>query len=197
VEGKEHLSVEGLNKIVSIKSCMNGNGLSDKLKKEFPALPIMTRPIWEVSSLGEKAIYDPCWLAGFIDAEGCFFVHIRKSAGYKVGYQVSLIFQVSQDMKDKELLQILVKFFGCGKVWASNKKIGAFKVESVKDILTKVIPLLESAPLLGTKAKDYVDFKQVAFLIKEKAHTTQEGLDKILKIKGGMNRARAREGDKD
>lgn len=116
VEGKEHLSVEGLNKIVSIKSCMNGNGLSDKLKKEFPALPIMTRPIWEVSSLGEKAIYDPCWLAGFIDAEGCFFVHIRKSAGYKVGYQVSLIFQVSQDMKDKELLQILVKFFGCGKV---------------------------------------------------------------------------------
>ena len=43
---------------------------------------------------------------------------------------------------------------------------------------------------MGTKAEDCADFKKVALLMEEKAHLTPEGLDKILKIKAGMNRAR-------
>lgn len=44
VANKEHLTEEGLIKIVSIKSKMNGNGLSDKLNKEFPKLVPIIRP---------------------------------------------------------------------------------------------------------------------------------------------------------
>ena len=42
---KEHLTMEGLKNILSIKAAMNSNGLSDKLNKVFPDLIPMTRPV--------------------------------------------------------------------------------------------------------------------------------------------------------
>jgi hypothetical protein len=41
---KEHLTMEGLKKVLSIKAVMNGNGLSDKLNKAFPNLIPIARP---------------------------------------------------------------------------------------------------------------------------------------------------------
>jgi hypothetical protein len=41
---KEHLTKEGLIKIVSIKAMMNGNGLSPSLKTAFPNLIPIVRP---------------------------------------------------------------------------------------------------------------------------------------------------------
>lgn len=94
---------------------------------------------------------------------------------------------------DKKLLQNIVDYLGCGyyREVAKNDD-GRFEVESAKEILTKIIPFFDKYPLLGTKAKDCADFKQVALLIEEKAHRTQEGLDKIKIIKAGMNRARGK-----
>ena len=44
IKRKEHLTTEGLNKIVGIKAMMNGNGLSEKLKIAFPNVPTIARP---------------------------------------------------------------------------------------------------------------------------------------------------------
>lgn len=87
-----------------------------------------------------------------------------------------------------------MEYLGCGyyREVAKNKD-GRFEVESVKEILAKIIPFFEQYPLLGTKAQDYADFKKVALLIEKKAHLTPEGLDEVKKIKAVM---RAR-GDKD
>lgn len=41
---KQHLTVEGLNLILSIKAVMNSNGLSNVLAKAFPLRPI-SRPL--------------------------------------------------------------------------------------------------------------------------------------------------------
>jgi hypothetical protein len=40
----EHLTLEGFNKILSIRASLN-LGLSDKLKAEFPTIVAMERPI--------------------------------------------------------------------------------------------------------------------------------------------------------
>ena len=42
----------------------------------------------------------------------------------------------------------------------------------------------------GIKYFDYLDFLKAAAIIKDKGHLTLEGLDKILKIKNGMNSRR-------
>ncbi len=49
---KEHLTIEGLKKLVSIKAYLN-LGLSDKLKKAFPNTIPMPRPLVEVPKIFE------------------------------------------------------------------------------------------------------------------------------------------------
>lgn len=191
VSNKEHLTKEGLIKIVSIKAAFNDSGLSEKLQKEFSNLV----PLAEICSLEEQdieySIYDPSWLVGFVDGEGCFFVQLRKASGYKVGYQISLKFQITQGILDKKLLQSIVEYLGCGNYReVAKNNDGRFEVESAKEILAKILPFFDQYPLLGSKAKDCVDFKQVALLIEKKVHLTPEGLEEIRKIKAGMNKAR-------
>lgn len=67
---------------------------------------------------------------------------------------------------------------------------GKFEVEKLHDILEKIIPFLDKHPLLGTKAKDFADFKKVALLIKAKVHLTPFGVETIKQIKSEMNRGR-------
>lgn len=59
VDKKEHLTTEGLLNIVSIKASMN-QGLSSQLKKAFPNIIPVTRPL-----VLDQKIKDPFWLAGF------------------------------------------------------------------------------------------------------------------------------------
>jgi hypothetical protein len=62
---------------------------------------------------GQK-IPDRHWLAGFASGEGCFFVRIIKSSSFSIGFQVQLVFQISQHNRDEELMRSLISYFGCG-----------------------------------------------------------------------------------
>lgn len=57
---KEHLSVEGFNKILSIRASMN-LGLPEELKITFPTIVPILRPV-----IFDKDIRDPNWVAGFV-----------------------------------------------------------------------------------------------------------------------------------
>jgi hypothetical protein len=74
--------------------------LTDSLKAAFPNTQPVTRPIDEF-----KGIPDPNWLAGFIDAEGCFQVTVHESKTHKIGFQVSVIFTIAQNIRDRLLLK--------------------------------------------------------------------------------------------
>ena len=67
---------------------------------------------------------------------------------------------------------------------------GDFLVATFSDNNDKTIPFFKKYKIKGTKAKDFADFCKTANTIKAKGHLTYEGLDKILKIKAGMNRKR-------
>jgi hypothetical protein len=81
-EGK-HLTLEGLNKIVSIKAVLNNGDISDNLKLALPNIePVL------IPEIKDRTIKSLHWLAGFTDAEGCFFVALKKSPGSKLGEAV-------------------------------------------------------------------------------------------------------------
>lgn len=70
---KEHLSKDGFDKLLSIRSSLN-LGLTPVLVEDFPNVKrYSTLESWD------NSIKDPHWLAGFASGEGCFFVHIAKS----------------------------------------------------------------------------------------------------------------------
>ena len=180
---KEHLTEEGLLKIVSMRASLN-KGLSDKLKVSFPDIvPAIKLSVPVVS------IIDAEWLVGFITGEGCFLVDTYK-AGTKLGVGVTLRFKVAQHNRDMDLLRSLVTYFDCGSVQKSGDSVGEFCVAKFENLILKIIPFIEKHPIIGSKALDFSDFKKVADLIKEKAHLSKKGLEKILAIKSQMNRSR-------
>ena len=180
---KEHLTEEGLLKIVSMRASLN-KGLSDKLKVSFPDIvPAIKLSVPVVS------IIDAEWLVGFITGEGCFLVDTYK-AGTKLGVGVTLRFKVAQHNRDTDLLRSLVTYFDCGSVQKSGDSVGEFCVAKFENLILKIIPFIEKHPIIGSKALDFSDFKKVADLIKEKAHLSKKGLEKILAIKSQMNRSR-------
>lgn len=181
VKNKEHLTKEGLNKLISIKSSSN-LGLNDRLKEVFPNVIAIARP------LVKDRVINPNWMAGFIDGEGCFNINMIKTKTCKSGYQVRARFILAQHLRDLELMHSIEKYLGCGTLSNTANTYLYLTVSKFKDINDKIIPLLNKYPLQGSKKSDFNLFCCVIALMKDKAHTTTEGIAKIQAIKAKMNR---------
>ena len=184
IKNKEHLSIEGLLKLVGIKATLNW-GLSDKFKESFPLAKPVVRPSVIYNPLNVK-IKNLNWIRGFIEAEGSFQVLIKNN-----NKNVSLRFSITQHIKDEELLKDIATYLNYGRYYKSpTRDEGQYLVTVFSDINDKLILFLNEYPLLGVKKEDYLDFIQIAGLIKSKAHLTDEGLETIKLIKSNMNRKR-------
>ena len=182
IKRKEHLTFDGLRQILALKAAMN-LGLSDVLKKAFPDVAPVVRPLVE-----NAKIPDPNWLAGFTSAEGCFIVSITESKT-KIGYRVLLIFQLTQHSRDEKLLISFISYLNCGRIYKRGEAID-YKITKLDDIINKIIPFFKKYQVRGVKALDFKDWVRAAELMKENKHLTPEGLERIRKIKAGMNRRR-------
>lgn len=181
INNKEHLSREGLLKLVGIKASLNW-GLSDKFKESFPTVKAVARPSVEYNTLNVK-INNLNWVRGFIEAEGSFQVIIQNNRN------VGLRFSLTQHIRDEELLKDIVTYLNCGRYYKSpTRDEGQYLVTVFSDINDKLIPFLNEYPLLGTKKEDYLDFVQIGELLKSKDHLTNEGLERIKRIKSRMNK---------
>ncbi len=183
MNNKEHLTLEGLQKILVVKGSLN-LGLSDQIKTNFPKIIPIERPLVE-----DQKIIDPNWLAGFSSGEGCFHVRFKKSTKSKLGVQVSLLFKVSQHERDKELMKSFIDYLNCGIISKNSTWID-YTVVKYDDLIFKIIPFFDKYKIVGVKLQDYLDFKKVAELMRTKDHLTTLGLEKIKEIKGGMNKER-------
>jgi len=159
-------------------------GLSNELKACFSNIVLISRPL--VQNL---RVPDPHLLAGFISGEGCFLINLSRSSIYRTGFQVKLVFSISQHNRDKELMTSLIDYFGCGNVY-KNREAVDFIITKFSDLKNKLIPFFKKYPIQGVKFLDYLDFLKVMDIMENKAHITEEGLDQIRKIKAGMNKGR-------
>ena len=182
---KEHLTEEGLIKVLSIKESIN-LGLSDIVKSAFFDIVAVERPI-----ISNQKILDPNWFAGFASGEGCFQITLIKTTSNQSGYWVQLSFQLSQHTRDIELIDSIKEYLDCGQTTVyDNHNYIRYTVSNIPDIMEKVIPFFDKYLIVGVKSQDYEDFKQVVLMVKDKKHLTSEGLNLIKKIKGGMNKLR-------
>lgn len=179
------MALEYITKLIAIKGTLNW-GLPDVLKEAFPTIVPVLRPKVELPKQ-----LSPHWLAGFIDGEGCFYILISKSKSSKSGALVQLQFSISQHSRDIGLISLFKDFFRCGFIKKQkNQPCVVFIVTKFSDIRNIIIPLLQNNPLQGAKLQDYLYFVKVIEIMHSKAHLTQEGLDKVRKIKHGMNKKR-------
>jgi hypothetical protein len=99
MDKKEHLIIEGICKIVNIRSSIN-NGLSENLIASFPNVLSIERPLVKIPDN-----INPNWFTGFVVGEGCFTVAISKSDTLKHGLRVQFQFKITQHSHDIELMK--------------------------------------------------------------------------------------------
>ena len=186
LEGEARSSMEGMQKIISIKASMN-LGLSDELKMIFPTVIPVPRPV-----ITDKDIPHPSWFTGFVDGEGFFYVKSLKNVNYSTGFNVTMVFSVFQHVRDEALIRKFIAYLGCGRIEKTSTRPDGvnFTVSKFRDIEEKIIPFFLSYPLQGVKSMDYLDFAKVAKIIEIKGHLTMEGIRKINSLKSGMNSGR-------
>lgn len=185
---KEHLTKEGLKKLVSLKSSLN-LGLSLKLKKAFPDIVAFNKPDYLFTR-----IPDPFWIAGFTSGDGSFVVNLNTRAARAQNNLklASLEYTFHLHLKDADVLIGLIKYFNLNNKVVILKNINSvfIHVRKFEDLQKIVIPFFDNYPIRGLKFLDFLDFKKVAKLIKDKSHLTLEGYSEILKIKSNMNQNR-------
>lgn len=152
---KEHLTIEGLRKIVALRLATNRRRFYLELESDFSNITSVERP-----DVQNVQIKDPNWIAGFTAAEGCFYVKIAKS-NTKIGWRVQLWFKITQHIRNKQLMNKLIKSLGCGLIYEREKVID-FRVTKFADIENTIIPFFNNYPILGVKSKDFSDFVLIA-----------------------------------
>ena len=126
------------------------------------------------------------YLAGFADGEGSFNVSFRKRKDYAMPWKVSLCFNVSQ--RDRTVLEVFQEQLGCGTMRRRGDGVWYYEVNSFTAIAERVIPFFDRFYFLSDKKqRDFMKFREIASLIKEGKHRTQDGIETILEIRRSMN----------
>ncbi len=128
------------------------------------------------------------YISGYVDGEGCFSVSFSIRSKLNVGWEVKPSFAVGQNFDRREVLDLMMEYFGCGHV---RKNVGdntlKYEVRSLKELLEKVIPHFHSFPLISSKQKDFLLLEEVCRRMKELKHLESIGFQEIVEIACKMN----------
>ena len=145
--------------------------------------------------------FNNAWLSGFIEADGGFYIRysIPKISSKKlprIGARLSIDQRMfSKTNKTYKLIMQAIAQYLDSKLYIVTKANGNsyyhLTVNS-KNSTKKLIKYLEKYPLSSSKYLDYINWKQVVFLIKEKEHLKEENLENIRYLKQQMNNSRTK-----
>lgn len=121
------------------------------------------------------------WLAGFSDADGSFQIKILNRINR---VEVRLNFQI--DQKKDNILLLIKDFFGGNLGYRKIQDTyyyGSTSFGSAKN----VINYFDHFHLLSSKHINYLKWRKAYIIIQNKDHLTENGLNKIIKLKSTMN----------
>lgn len=128
-------------------------------------------------------------MTGFTDGEGSFIISITKDPKYHQGFRVKAIFRFNLHKEDLVLFKLIQSYFnGAGNIGEDSKGICNYTVYSLEEICNIIIPHFDKYPLISHKLSDYLLFKKVVIIMKNKEHLTEIGVKAIIDIKASLNR---------
>lgn len=116
---------------------------------------------------------DNYWLAGFIQADGCFHISVVKSKMHKTGYSLRLEFSLKQN--DTVPLKLLYSTVGMGNISQYNSVIWCYKSTGFKTAFL-LINYFDEFNLFAGKYIDYLKFRKVYIMITESKHLEEKCL---------------------
>lgn len=152
--------------------------------------------------LKDSSLSEDGWLSGFIDSDGSFSVQHTKLENNTKKRKISCRLRIEQRMLDPitnesyfKVLTEVSNFLNCSLLTRKQKSTGNeyyTLTASSKMSLEIIINYLNKYPLFSSKYLDFNDWKEVVFLIFEKKHNIEEGINKTESVKNSMNRQRTK-----
>ena len=133
------------------------------------------------------------WIAGFVDGEGCFSCPIFRNRKTALRWQVQPTFVVVQAASSRDVLDDLVRFFGCGKVYVNRRRddhredLARYCVGRFADLRNVIVPFFQEHQLRTSKRENFDKFVQIIRLMEVRKHLTVPGLMEIAGIAETMN----------
>ena len=136
---------------------------------------------------GRKQTLDASYVVGLVDGEGSFNVRVNRQ---RRRARVELKFSLKLRYQDKEMLDSLQHFLGCGKVYIqrddrkNHSLCYRFEVQNKKQIVEQIIPFFDkNPPKIPSRYRDFELFKQIV----ELSSKEPIDLEKIEQIKSQMH----------
>lgn len=140
---------------------------------------------------------NPEYIVGLVDGEGSFTVYIRdpklpRSKARRVTVEPKFYIKLIE--KDKEILERLQRYFGCGSVYfqkdtrPNHQHCYRYEVYNRDDLVQVIIPFFEKHSLqFPSKRADFGIFSKMMKMIHAKEHLTESGLESLFKMKQLMH----------
>lgn len=194
MENKEHLTVEGLAKIIEIAYSQNKSSSRNlSKKKELLAsignnkdirlgdYSIKSGPDAYSGVAGSEQL-DPYFISGLVDGDGSFNISFRANK------RIVPVFTIVQDIESIDLLKSIQKRFGIGSIYKVKTGVVRYQEGKLTTIIEKVIPHFKEYKLYTNKQKHFEIFCQVCKMIKENQHKTETGFKTIIELAYNMNK---------
>ncbi len=138
--------------------------------------------------------FNPWWITGLIDGEGCFHVATRRQKSGKVIFRTH--FKIEVAYTDIVMIRGIKRYCGCGKIYKINyinkpgrkyrSNSAAYWINKKTD-LCKLIKHLSKYPLQSKKKKDYRLWLKAHQLVKQKKNLRPEFTSIFNNIRSKMN----------
>jgi hypothetical protein len=192
------LTISPLNGLINVIHLLNGNMRTPKIHQLYSLIDWVNtnhNTNFQKLPLNNNPLISDSWLAGFIDADGCFLIrHSTLETSKKE--RISCSFVMDQriiDPKSNEdyssILSQIANLFST-KLLITNRnyyRLNATSLNSIK----QVINYLEIFNLRSSKYLDSLDWIEAAKIIIDDKHYTLEGKSTIDLLKNRMNRNRS------
>lgn len=158
------------------------------LLSTYPSLPSSSSSCSLASS---SSFMTREWLAGFIDAEGCFSVSIFPSKDVRIGYRVIPQFCIGLGRREERTIKLIHSFLGVGFVRRRKDDSWVIQVSSLRDLnhIIEVLDIREgnSCLLHTNKRLVYSKWRDIIRIMNTKGHHTEQGLEKIKVLQHSLN----------
>ena len=142
-------------------------------------------------------MFTPEYIVGLVDGEGSFTVYIRdpNSSDARIRrVKAEPKFYLKLVEKDKEILEELKRYFGCGNVYFQkdsrqhHQQCYRYEVAKRNDLERVIIPFFRRyPPRFPSKNKDFKIFCDFVEMMGRGNHLTQPGLMRMYALKQEMH----------
>ena len=117
---------------------------------------------------------------------GSFIISIVENKQNKTGWRVELCIAISLHKRDQIISTKIQELLQVGKISLHGSESIQWRVRNLIDI-EKLIDYFDRYSLITQKCADFLFFKKVFYLMKNKEHLTFDGLKQIVEIKASQN----------